>query len=123
MASKTPKVVTYTAKKRFATSNELHSKWGWYKVQQYYRREFLDLLEESPVGKFTAFSLTVKYNSKHDCDNLAPIAKFFVDTMRELKVVKNDTKAYYKSLTIKGDKSLPKWTIEFTITPEEYGAD
>jgi hypothetical protein len=116
-------ILRYTGKKRIVTLNELKSKWAWMNAKKYYNWEFIELLRREKVGKYEAFSLTLSYNSKHDCDNMAGVAKFFVDTFRELKHVKNDSEGYYKSLTLRPDKSLPKWTIEFKITPEKYVGD
>jgi hypothetical protein len=67
--------------------------------------------------KMEAFKLELYYNTRHDCDNLAPIAKHFVDVLRELKFVANDTKKYYKSLLLEANIDLPKQSLQFKIIP------
>lgn len=110
-------ILTYSLKKTLPSQSVLHSKWGWNKAREYYRREFIDLLTEQKLSKVKAFELEVRYHTGHDCDNIAPFAKFFVDTFRELKLVKNDTKDMYKSLKIVPDIELPKKTLQFIIIP------
>lgn len=112
-----PIVLTYPLKQTLPSQSVLHSKWGWNKARNYYRREFINLLTESTVPKVKAFELEVRYHTGHDCDNIAPFAKFFVDVFRELEHVKNDTKDMYKSLKIIPDTTLPKKTLQFTIIP------
>lgn len=113
-----PLILIYTGKKRIATSNELHSRWRWYNTGQYYRREFIDALQNYPRVDFKAFGLEVRYNTNHDPDNLSAVAKFFIDTLRELKYMKNDNREYYKYLNISYDSTLPKVTIEFKVVPQ-----
>ncbi len=112
-------VLRYTGKKKIATLNQIISPWKWATAKQYYRREFLELLNSQKIPKFKAFALEVTYNTKHDPDNLVAVIKFFIDTFRELGFVKNDTKKYYKYLKIEADSTLPKVTLEFKIIPQD----
>lgn len=113
-----PIILTYTGKKKIATLNQLISPWKWSNAKQYYRREFLDLFENSKkITKVKAFALEVTYNTNHDPDNLVAVIKCFVDTFRELGYVKNDTRDHYKSLSIAYDSTLPKVTLQFKIIP------
>jgi hypothetical protein len=114
---KKPISYLYTLKKALPNQAALHSRWGWYKHSQYFRREFIDLLDATIKYKVKAFELEVRYRTGHDVDNIAPFSKFFVDAYRELEFVTNDTKDIYKSLKIVPDSELPKKTIQFTIIP------
>lgn len=116
---KKPIKLLYTLKKSLPNQAILHSRWGWNTHRVYYRREFINLLEESNTKKIKAFELELRYNTKHDCDNLAPFAKFFVDSLRDANLVLNDTPEFYKSLKLIPDKTLPKKTIQFTIIPHD----
>lgn len=101
--------------KKLATLNSLNSPWKWHNATTYYRREFINLLTASKKFKLKEFALEILYNTKSDCDNMAGIAKFFVDSLRELKYVKDDTKGYYKYLKLEGDTELPYRTIIFKV--------
>jgi hypothetical protein len=114
---KKPIVYTYTLKKALPNQAALHARWGWYKHSQYFRREFINLLEEQNKYKIKAFELEVRYRTGHDVDNIAPFTKMFVDAYRELEFVPNDTKDIYKSLKIVPDIELPKKTLQFKIIP------
>jgi len=100
--------------KKLATLNTLNSRWKWHSATTYFRRAFIDLLADSKL-KLKDFALEITYNTKADCDNMAGIAKFFVDTLRELKYVENDTKTFYRYLKMTGDTELPYRTIVFKI--------
>lgn len=106
----------YTTKKgkKLATLNTLKTRYKWQSSTNYYRREFIKLLSDSKL-KLKDFALEITYNTKADCDNMAGIAKFFVDTIRELKYVENDTKGFYRYLKIEGNTDLPYRTIVFKI--------
>jgi len=108
-------ILLYTGKKKIATLNQLISPWKWSRAKQYYRREFIELFEANKIPKVKCFALEVTYNTKHDCDNLVAVIKYFIDTFRELGYVKNDTKQYYKYLKIEGDATLPQRTLQFKI--------
>lgn len=114
---KKPIIYNYSLKKSLPNQAALHARWGWRKHSQYYRREFIDLLEEQTKYKLKAFELEVSYRTGHDVDNIAPFTKMFVDAFRELEFVVNDTKDIYRSLKIVPDMGLPKKTIQFKIIP------
>jgi hypothetical protein len=114
---KKPIIYTYTLTRALTSQSVLHSRWGWNKARQYYRRDFIDLLCEQKKYKLNAFELEVRFNTGHDVDNIAPFTKMFIDSYRELGFVVNDTKDIYKSLKIVPDAGLPKKTLQFKIIP------
>jgi hypothetical protein len=115
--AKKPIVLLYKLKQTLPNQALLHSRWGWYKNDLYYRREFLNALAEEKLPKIKAFELELSYNTRHDCDNIAPFAKFFVDTLRDLECITNDTQDIYRSLKLIPDKTLPKQSFQFKIIP------
>ena len=71
---------------------------GWYirnKAVKKFKEIFTILMLEAKFKKINKFRLDVRYNSRHDCDNLAFICKTMVDTMKG-KYIKDDTKKYYR---------------------------
>lgn len=62
--------------------------------------------------KFTIcdFSLSIRYNSRYDCDNSILCSKFVADALVEEGFVADDSPKYYKSLRISYDQTLPKGT-------------
>ena len=76
---------------------------------------FTILMIEAKFRKIDKFRLDVRYNSRHDCDNIIFVCKVFVDTMKGV-YIKDDTKKYYRGVSITPDESLKTNTFIFKIT-------
>lgn len=90
---------------------------GWYKrknLKDKYSLIFSKLLSEKDIPEIHQFTMGLTFNSRHDTDNTVAMLKMFVDTLKG-KYIKEDSKEYYKGLTIDYDSTLPKQTYVFTI--------
>ena len=76
---------------------------------------FGKLLVSAGVQPMARFKLHLRYNSRHDADNLVLTCKWLVDSMKG-KYVEDDTKKYYRGIAIEPDESLSHNTFVFTIT-------
>lgn len=61
------------------------------------------------------FSLEVLYNGRYDVDNTAATVKAFVDCLRDLKLVPNDTKQHFKGFKVAVDETLKNPSYEFKL--------
>lgn len=81
-------------------------------VRQKYKKEYFKALEEAfkEYDEFTAesFEVHVSHNSRYDTDNCILAIKFSADYLRHRNWVKDDTKKYFKKLSIKVDDEMPK---------------
>ena len=73
-----------------------------------YKKYCKEKLEEYDAFCCDTYELTIRYNARHDVDNVVLVSKFFSDTLVDMDIVKDDGNKYYKKLTIKIDKELPK---------------
>lgn len=92
-------------------------------VRQKYKKQYFEALEEAfkEYDEFTAesFEVHVSHNSRYDTDNCILAIKFAADYLRHRGFVKDDTKKYFKKLSIKVDEDMEK-TI-FRIKIKLYG--
>ena len=91
---------------------------GWHKrhaATKKFEKIFTILMLEAKFKKIDKFRLDVRYNSAHDCDNIVFISKVMVDSMKG-KYIKDDTKKYYRGISITPDESLKYKTFVFKIT-------
>lgn len=65
-------------------------------------------LERYDHFTFNYYEISIRYNSRHDVDNIILVSKFLSDTLVAQGMVKDDGNKYYKRLDIKIDKELPK---------------
>ena len=65
------------------------------------------------------FEVHVQHNSRYDTDNCILAIKFTADYLRFRGWVKDDTKRYFKKLSISVDGHLPK--DEFTVRLKLFG--
>jgi hypothetical protein len=75
------------------------------------------LLKAMLIEGFTPvenFSVRVRFNSRHDIDNIIPLEKVFVDVLKG-RYVPEDDKRFYRSLTIEYDPALPKSTFVLSL--------
>lgn len=88
-------------------------------IRQKYKKEYFNALEKAfdDYEEFTAetFSIHVSHNSRYDTDNCILAIKFTADYLRHRNWVKDDTKKYFKYLSIKVDEELPKEIFKIKI--------
>ena len=81
-------------------------------VRQKYKKEYFNALEEAfkNYDEFFAetFEIDVFHNSRYDTDNCILAIKFTADYLRHRNFVKDDTKKYFKKLSIRVQEDLPK---------------
>jgi len=81
-------------------------------VRQKYKKEYFNALEEAfkNYDEFFAetFEIDVFHNSRYDTDNCILAIKFTADYLRHRNFVKDDTKKYFKKLSIGVQEDLPK---------------
>ncbi len=81
-------------------------------VRQKYKKEYFESLEKAfeIYDEFTAehFEIHVTHNSRYDTDNCILAIKFTADYLRHRGFVKDDTKKYFKQLSIKVDENQEK---------------
>ena len=77
---------------------------------------FADLLSAADVPWLAAFELMLRYNSRMDADNTIGGVKVFVDTMRAVGIIENDTKDVYRGVHIIPDSRLKHNTYVITLT-------
>ena len=92
-------------------------------IRQKYKKQYFDELERAfdTYQDFFAkeFSVHVFHNSRYDTDNCILAIKFTADYLRHRGWVKDDTKKYFKKLSIEVDENLPK-TV-FKVKRKLYG--
>ena len=73
------------------------------------------LILQAKVPKVKNLELSVRYNSRHDIDGIAPMIKYFVDALVKLKKICDDSPKYWKQYDVNYDEVLEKGTIEFKV--------
>ncbi len=86
------------------------------KVKNQWKQYFRTQLAALDIPHLSAFTVELRYNSRLDLDNNATMMKIFVDTLKE-QHVEDDTKKYYKGLTITPDSDLGKNTYQVIVRP------
>lgn len=66
-------------------------------------------------SKFIVFSISVTVHNKYDVDNCVTCVKLFVDCMKDLGIIPDDSKKHFRSFCIAIDESLPKGTTLITV--------
>lgn len=80
-----------------------------------FETKFREIIKESGLKPMKKFKIDMVYNSRHDPDNTIIMLKMFVDTMRHLGIIEDDTKKYFKGFSITPDGRLRKDTIIFKV--------
>lgn len=99
------------------SNNAFYAGMHWTKrndLKNNYNIIFSNLLTKAKVKPFKQFRLNVRFNSKHDCDNVVATLKIFVDTLKG-KYVENDTKEFFTGFSVEHDDTLKKNTMVFQI--------
>ena len=95
-----------------------------FSIRLKHKKEYFAALEEAfkDYEDFTAetFSIHVSHNSRYDTDNCILAIKFTADYLRHRGWVKDDTKKYFKYLSIKVDEDIPKTVFKVKIKFNEY---
>lgn len=97
--------------------NDYYSAGHWSKrsnLKNKYKKIFNDLFDTAELEHMNKYSIIIRYNSRHDVDNVTGLEKIFVDTLRETWV-REDNKKYYRGYMVFPDEKLPKNTFEFYI--------
>lgn len=97
--------------------NDYYTSGHWSKranLKNKYKKIFTELLEKSEMEKVDKFSILVRYNSRHDVDNVTGLEKLFVDTLKGT-YIKEDDKKFYRGYMVFPDEQLKTNTFEFYI--------
>lgn len=93
-------------------------------IRQKYKKEYFNELEKAfnQYQDFSAetFSVHVFHNSRYDTDNCILAIKFTADYLRHRGWVKDDTKKYFKYLSIRVDEDLPKDIFKIKLIFDGY---
>jgi hypothetical protein len=89
-----------------------------------YKKIFTILILEAKLPWMDEYEVALFYNSRHDLDNCGAMSKILVDVLKQKREggivtqrgwVYDDSKKYYKKLTIAPDESLENNTFKFII--------
>ena len=95
---------------KWPSVNDLRNK-HWtklHKLKKEWEYKLVYMIRDAGAKPTDKFGIEIKFNSKLDADNIS--LKFFCDTMRAMKLIKDDNKKYFRYLTVHADESLPKNT-------------
>lgn len=109
---------TFTHSGPVPSNNKAYSGMHWTKrkaLADKWHLVFGSYLRAAGVKPMERFTLHLRYNSRHDCDNLSLLQKLAVDTMKG-RYVPDDTKKHYRGTHTEVDEALPNNTFIFTIT-------
>ena len=81
------------------------------KQKDEYAKHCKEELERFDSFTCSSYEIHIRYNSRHDVDNVVLVSKFLSDTLVAMGIVQDDGNKYYKRLNIKIDKDLPKDTF------------
>jgi hypothetical protein len=105
-----PEYPTYTLTHhgQWLSLNQVYGKSRWLAsvAKNEWKTTFTRMFTEAGISPFLTFKITIRYNSRMDADNVVAGNKVLVDTLREMKLVPNDDKRYYKGISIEPDASL-----------------
>ena len=109
--------------------NTIYSQGTWYtrsSIKKKFRKIFTTLLLENKDIRFIdKYVIDVRYNSRHDPDNIVAMEKMFIDTLRggdgQKAYIKDDSKKYCKGVILRPDETLKTNTFVFTLY--EWNAD
>ncbi len=113
-------IIEYQGK--IISTNELKSK-SWRKMKpkiDALKLEFFILIQNANLPKFDGIELRVKYNSRHDIDNVSSTIKIFVDQLVKSGKLIDDNKKFWKKLTIEADETLKDNTMIFEIENKKF---
>lgn len=74
------------------------------------------LMKEAGIRPMDKFRIEIEYNSRLDLDNVITLPKMLIDTMKGV-YIKDDTKKYYRGLSIEPNEQLSGSTYIIKIYP------
>jgi hypothetical protein len=91
--------------------------WRYYhKMKVKVRNSFAWLIIEKKIPPSDKeFSVYLDHNGNFDVDNYGTMAKWFIDELRQRKIVPNDHKKYQVEVRLRYNKNLPKDSVLFTV--------
>lgn len=122
--------IVYTGKG--VSLNQFYSQGHWsarYNIKRKYRKIFDELFKKSDLKWMDKFSIIIFYNSRHDVDNVTGMEKVLVDSLKHEEkdgevlrygFIHDDSKQYYRGLSIYPDESLATNTFKFLIIEHGY---
>lgn len=112
--------VTYTLQHvgKWISWNTLLSlnRWQRTKLLAEAKNDYKQLITKAKVKPLATFSISIRYWSRIDADNCC--FKYFIDTLRAMKLVVNDDKRFFKGVECIPDVTLKHNTYIITLTGE-----
>lgn len=107
--------LTYTG--QWLSLNQVYSKNRYLAsvAKNEWKATFTRMFTEAKIQPFTTFRVSMRYNSRMDCENTVAGLKIAVDTLRAMNLVPNDDKRYYKGVEVVPDAGLKHNTYEITL--------
>lgn len=109
---------TFAYMGKVVSNNKTYSGMHWAKrnaLTDHWHGVFRQLFVAAGLQPMQKFSLSLRFNSRHDVDNLSLLTKWCVDTMKG-PYIPDDTKKHYRGISVNADESLPHNCFVFTIT-------
>lgn len=102
---------------KWLSLNEVYSKNRFLasKTKKEWKERFTLLFTEAGVTPFTKFFISLKYWSRIDVDNTTAGNKVGIDTLREMGLVANDDKRFYRGLFIQPVPTMKHNSYSLTI--------
>lgn len=96
-------------------------------VRQKYKKEYNEHIKKA-LAEFDQFysetyKIDIVHNTRYDCDNVILAIKFLADYLKENGYATDDTKRYFKGLSIRAkydDEPIEKDKIQVTLRLFEY---
>lgn len=113
-----PSVYTFTYSGKVVSNNKTYSGMHWTKrnaLTELWHGTFTRLMSDAGVQPMQRFALHLRFNSRHDVDNLSLLTKWAVDAMKG-RYIPDDTKKHYRGIHVEADETLPHNTFVFTLT-------
>lgn len=79
------------------------------------KKTFAYLIKQAKIPHIEKYEIIVKANTRHDLDNLSMTIKTFLDTMKKLGCIVDDSAHYCKSVHISRDTTLEKKHLKIII--------
>lgn len=79
------------------------------------KKRLSDEIKRHDLPAIKKFKLSVSYNGRYDVDNTAATIKAFVDSLRDLKILPDDTKHHFIGYSVVYDETMKKPSYEFKL--------
>lgn len=117
-----PKIYSYTIGFKIPSLNEYYSGKHWSvrkKKADSIKSKICGLIKENMPHHINTFDIEITYNNRMDVDNVI-LSKFFVDSLRKLKIIPQDNTKHYKGLSIRFDDTIRKNTYLIKLNILSY---